>query len=225
VLNTQHQSRACERQNIRSPLIPISKAPAHRSAPAHSILARSALRLPLRSHAPLNSTTLVSVHASCFFYIAVDFSGQIRFRKTLSKNRQNTIGLSGCHAPIGAWTTWLCQCPGKYLDGLSRCSGKNKAIMRWVFHPLPRPIHQRWTWVRSIHGLGWVGSHFPAHVIGWVGLGEEKRTLVHLCYTCPAQWKKCCYAPATKVGEFSEGCAHSPLGPLSSPLLLPIPCL
>ena len=73
--------------------------------------------------------------------------------------------------------------------------------------------------------LGWVGSHFPAHVIGWVGLGEEKRTLVHLCYTCPAQWKKCCYAPATKVGEFNEGCAHSPLGPLSSPLLLPIPCL
>jgi len=201
------------------------KPPLTAQLPLTRFLARSALRLPLRSHAPLNSTTLVSVHASCFFYIAVDFSGQIRFRKTLSKNRQNTIGLSGCHAPIGAWTTWLCQCPGKYVDGLSRCSGKNKAIMRWVFHPLPRPIHQRWTWVRSIHGLGWVGSHFPAHVIGWVGLGEEKRTLVHLCYTCPAQWKKCCYAPATKVGEFNEGCAHSPLGPLSSPLLLPIPCL
>ena len=33
--------------------------------------------------------------------------------------------------------------------------------------------HQRWTWVGSIHGLGWVGSHFPARVIGWVGLNEK----------------------------------------------------
>ena len=32
---------------------------------------------------------------------------------------------------------------------------------------------QRWTWVGSIHGFGWVGSHFPAHVMGWVGLNEE----------------------------------------------------
>jgi len=30
---------------------------------------------------------------------------------------------------------------------------------------------QRWTWVGSIHGLGWVRSHFPAHVMGWVTLG------------------------------------------------------
>ena len=30
-------------------------------------------------------------------------------------------------------------------------------------------------------GLGWVGSHFPAHVMGWVAFGEEKRTHVHLC--------------------------------------------
>jgi hypothetical protein len=22
-------------------------------------------------------------------------------------------------------------------------------------------------------GLGWVGSHFPAHVMGWVGLNER----------------------------------------------------
>ena len=33
---------------------------------------------------------------------------------------------------------WLGQ--GSYLDDLSRCSGKNMAIVRWVFHPLPRPV-------------------------------------------------------------------------------------
>jgi len=32
---------------------------------------------------------------------------------------------------------------------------------------------QRRTWVGSIRGLGWVGSHFPAHVMGWVGLNEK----------------------------------------------------
>ena len=32
---------------------------------------------------------------------------------------------------------------------------------------------QRWTWVGSIHRLGWVGSHFPAHVMGWAGLNEK----------------------------------------------------
>jgi len=30
------------------------------------------------------------------------------------------------------------------LDGLSRCSRKNKAILRWVFQPIPRPV--RFTW-------------------------------------------------------------------------------
>jgi len=46
---------------------------------------------------------------------------------------------SGRHTPIGAWTVWLCQ--GKYLDGLSGCSGKNKALVMWVFQPLPyRPV-------------------------------------------------------------------------------------
>jgi len=29
-------------------------------------------------------------------------------------------------------------------------------------------------WVR----LGWVGSHFPAHVMGWVGLNEKYRGIV-----------------------------------------------
>jgi len=45
---------------------------------------------------------------------------------------------NGYHKPVGVWTIWLCQ--GKYLDGLSRCSGKNKAIVRWVFQPLLRPV-------------------------------------------------------------------------------------
>jgi len=34
--------------------------------------------------------------------------------------------------------------------------------MGWV-HP----------WVKGWVGLGWVGSHFPAHVMGWVGLNEK----------------------------------------------------
>ena len=33
-------------------------------------------------------------------------------------------------------------------------------------------LHQRWTWVESIHRLGWVGSHFSAHAMGWVDLVE-----------------------------------------------------
>ena len=36
---------------------------------------------------------------------------------------------------------------------------------------------QRWTWVGSIHGLGWVRSHFPAHVMGWVTLGWMRSTV------------------------------------------------
>ena len=43
---------------------------------------------------------------------------------------------------FGAWANWLCQ--GKYLDGLPRCSRKNKAIVRWVFQPLPWPVGFTW---------------------------------------------------------------------------------
>jgi len=28
-------------------------------------------------------------------------------------------------------------------------------------------------WVHPWVGLGWVGSHFPAHMMGWVGLKEK----------------------------------------------------
>ena len=28
-------------------------------------------------------------------------------------------------------------------------------------------------WVHPWLGLGWVESHFPAHVMGWVGLNEK----------------------------------------------------
>jgi len=37
-------------------------------------------------------------------------------------------------------------------------------------------LEQRWTWVGSIHGLGWIGSgwvEFRARVMGWVGLVEN----------------------------------------------------
>ena len=42
----------------------------------------------------------------------------------------------------------------------------------WLIRQLHGRLTQRWTWVGSIHGLGWVGSHFPAHVMAWVSLVE-----------------------------------------------------
>ena len=29
---------------------------------------------------------------------------------------------------------------------------------------------QTWTWVGSIHGLGWVGLNFDGHIMGWLGI-------------------------------------------------------
>ena len=38
------------------------------------------------------------------------------------------------------------------------------------------------------HGLdpsvGWVGSHFPAHVMGWLGLGWMRSTVIFYCILC-----------------------------------------
>jgi len=35
-----------------------------------------------------------------------------------------------------------------------------------------REMDMGWVWLEWVE-LGWVGSHFPAHVMGWVGLNEK----------------------------------------------------
>jgi len=54
------------------------------------------------------------------------------------------VTLSGYHTPIGAWVIWLCQGKCLALTASPDPRGRNKAIMSWVFQPLPQPVGFTW---------------------------------------------------------------------------------
>jgi len=103
-----------------------------------------------------------------------------------------------CHIAMPSYCRlFCCYCychtgkrPVSYSNGVTdRCYvwTRKRTAVQYLTQHTQNALHrctQRWTWVGSIHGLGWVGSHFPAHVMCWVGWVEWEVLLFFHCTLC-----------------------------------------